>query len=95
MSARTGDGVEELGGFLFRALEIVRVYTKTPGKKADSDRPFTVRRGGTVHDVARMVHKDVAQGLRFARIWGADVFDGQQVGPNHPVTDGDVVEMHL
>jgi ribosome-interacting GTPase 1 len=95
MSAKTGDGVEELGSFLFRALEVVRVYTKTPGKKADSDKPFTVRRGGTVHDVARMVHKDVAQGLRFARIWGADVFEGQQVGPNHLVKDGDVVEMHL
>ena len=95
MSARTGDGLEELGSFLFRALEVVRVYTKTPGKKADDDKPFTVRRGGTVHDVARMVHKDVAQGLKFARMWGAKVFDGQQVGPNHPVTDGDVVELHL
>ncbi len=95
MSAKSGDGLDELGPFLFRALEIVRVYTKTPGKPADTDKPFTVRRGGTVLDVARLVHKDVAQGLKFARIWGAEVFDGQKVGPDHLVSDGDLVELHL
>jgi ribosome-interacting GTPase 1 len=94
MSAKTGDGVDELGAFLFRALEVVRVYTKTPGKPADDDKPFTVRRGGTVHDVARLVHKDVARDLKFARIWGTEVFDGQQVGPEHLVADGDLVELH-
>jgi ribosome-interacting GTPase 1 len=95
MSAKSGDGLDELGPFLFRALEIVRVYTKTPGKPADNDKPFTVRRGGTVLDVARLVHKDIARDLKFARMWGAEVFDGQQVGPDHLVTDGDLVELHL
>ena len=95
MSAETGDGLDELGSFLFRALEIVRVYTKTPGKPAEMDRPFTVRRGGTVLDVARLVHKDIAEGLKFARMWGAEVYDGQQVGPDHLVCDGDLVELHV
>jgi len=94
MSAKSGDGLDELGPFLFRALEVVRVYTKTPGKPADNDKPFTVRRGGTVLDVARLVHKDVARDLKFARIWGDEVFDGQQVGPEHLVCDGDLVELH-
>ncbi len=95
MSAKTGDGLDELGPFLFRALEIVRVYTKTPGKPADNDKPFTVRRGGTVLDVARLVHEDIARGLKFARMWGVDVFDGQQVGQDHLVSDRDIVELHL
>jgi ribosome-interacting GTPase 1 len=95
MSAKTGDGLNELGLFLFRALEIVRVYTKTPGKSADKDKPFTVRRGGTVLDVAGLVHKDIARDLKFARMWGTEVFDGQQVGPDHLVVDGDLVELHL
>jgi ribosome-interacting GTPase 1 len=94
MSAETGDGLDELGSFLFRALEVVRVYTKTPGKPAEQDKPFTVRRGGTVLDVARLVHKDIAEDLKFARMWGTDVFDGQQVGPEHLVSDGDLVELH-
>jgi ribosome-interacting GTPase 1 len=95
VSAKTGDGLDELGAFLFKALEIVRVYTKTPGKPAENDKPFTVRHGGTVHDVAQLVHKDIAEGLKFARMWGTDVFDGQQVGPDHLVADGDLVELHV
>ena len=95
VSAETGDGLEEIGAFLFKALEIVRVYTKTPGKPAETDKPFTVRRGGTVLDVARLVHKDIAEGLKFARMWGTDVYDGQQVGPDHLVSDGDLVELHV
>jgi ribosome-interacting GTPase 1 len=95
VSAETGDGLEELGSFLFGALEIVRVYTKSPGKPADSDKPFTVRRGDTVADVARLVHRDIARNLKFARIWGEQVYDGQQTGPDHPVVDGDVVELHF
>ncbi len=95
MSAETGGGLDALGPFLFRALEIVRVYTKTPGKPAEEDKPFTVPRGGTVLDVASLVHKDIARDLRFARIWGANVFDGQQVGPDHLVSDGDLVELHF
>jgi len=95
VSAETGDGLDELGAFLFRALEIVRVYTKTPGKPADSGKPFTVRRGDTVLDVARQVHRDIARDMKFARMWGEDVFDGQQVGPDHVVADGDTVELHL
>jgi hypothetical protein len=94
VSAKTGTGLDELGPFLFRALEIVRVYTKSPGKPVDHDRPFTVRRGDTVIDVARRVHEDIARDFKFARVWGQNVFDGQQVGPDHPVEDGDVVELH-
>jgi len=94
VSALNGEGLEKLGPFLYRALELVRVYTKSPGKPAENDKPFTVRRGGTVLDVAKLVHQDVARDLKFARTWGKNVFDGQQVGPEHPVEDGDIVELH-
>jgi ribosome-interacting GTPase 1 len=95
VSAETGEGLDQLAPFLFGALEIVRVYTKSPGKPADMDKPFTVRRGDTVLDVARLVHRDIARDLKFARIWGKNVFDGQQTGPEHQVEDGDMVELHL
>ena len=94
VSAETGAGLEEIGRFLFQKLGIIRVYTKTPGKNAELDRPFTLRAGATVQDAARMVHKDIAATLRFARAWGQGVFDGQQVGPDHPVADRDILEFH-
>jgi ribosome-interacting GTPase 1 len=93
-SATTAQGVSEIGSFLFNGLGIVRVYTKAPGKPPEKDRPFTVRRGDTVLEVARLVHQDIARSLKFARLWGSGQFDGQQVGPDHPVADGDVVELH-
>jgi len=93
-SATTGQGLEEIGGWLFRNLGIVRVYTKAPGKPAEKDRPFTLRRGQTIEDVARLVHADVARVLKYARVWGKSGFDGQHVGREHRVNDGDVVELH-
>jgi ribosome-interacting GTPase 1 len=95
VSSTTGEGLDRLAGFLFERLGIVRVYTKMPGKPPEKDRPFTVRRGATVLDVASLVHRDIAGGLRYARAWGDAVYDGQQVGPDHVVADGDIVELHM
>jgi ribosome-interacting GTPase 1 len=94
VSAVTGRGLDELGAWLFGALGIVRVYTKAPGHPPDKTRPFTLREGETVGDVARLVHKDVAHALRYARVWGASGFDGQQVGREHVLADRDIVELH-
>lgn len=94
VSAVTGFGLGELGPWVFRNLGIVRVYTKVPGHAADKHRPFTLRRGQTIGDVARQVHGDVARSLRYARVWGPSAFDGQHVGAEHVVADGDVVELH-
>jgi hypothetical protein len=94
VSAETGQGLGEVGPWLFEHLGIVRVYTKVPGHAADRQRPFTLRRGQTVGDVARQVHGDVARSLRYARLWGHSAFDGQQVGAEHVVDDRDVVELH-
>lgn len=93
-SAQSGHGLDRLARFLFAALGVVRVYTKLPGQPLVRERPFTLRRGDTVLDVARLVHQDMAHTLKFARLWGSSAFEGQQVGPEHCVTDGDVVELH-
>jgi ribosome-interacting GTPase 1 len=95
VSTETGVGLDRIAAFLFEHLSIVRVYTKLPGKPPEQDRPFTVRRGATVLEVAALVHRDIAGSLRYARAWGARVYDGQQVGPEHLVADGDIVELHM
>jgi len=95
VSAHTGEGCGQIGELLFRGLEIVRVYTKAPGRPPEAGRPFTLRRGQTVLDVASQLHKDIATSLRYARVWGSEVYAGQQVGPDHPLADRDVLELHM
>ena len=94
VSATTGEGLDQLGPMLFRGLGIVRVYTKAPGRHADAQRPYTLRSGATVKDIAQLVHREIAAALKFARVWGSGQFDGQQVGPEHVLKDRDVVELH-
>ena len=95
VSATTGRGLGEIGPWLFGHLNIVRAYTKAPGRQPDRAKPYTLRRGQTVEDVAELVHKDLARSLKYARVWGRSGFDGQHVGRNHPVADGDVLELHV
>jgi hypothetical protein len=94
VSAKTGLGLDRLASWLFEHLGVVRVYGKAPGHPPDKSRPFTLRRGETVADVARLIHKDIERSLRYARVWGHSRFEGQQVGPEHVLEDGDVVEVH-
>ena len=94
VSAATGAGLGGLGAWLFQELAVLRVYTKTPGKPPEKQHPFTLRRGQSIEDVARLVHKDLAATLRYARLWHANGAGPQQVGRDFRVADGDVVELH-
>jgi hypothetical protein len=80
VSAEQGAGLDRLGALLMHGLQIVRVYTKIPGKPADREQPYTLFAGETVEDLARLIHRDLAASLRHARVWGSAKFDGQQVG---------------
>ncbi|MBI3325995.1 MAG: 50S ribosome-binding GTPase [Nitrospinae bacterium] len=95
MSAATGSHLEALRRALYDGLGILRVYTKAPGKRADSQTPFVLKKGSTVGDVAASVHKDFAAALKFAKIWGGDKYDGQRVTRDYVVQDGDVIELHM
>jgi len=95
VSAETGRGLAAVGPTLFSLLGIVRVYSKVPGHPPDMGRPFTLRGGGTVREVAQQVHRGMAAELKFARVWGGSAgFEGQQVSAAHAVRDRDVVELH-
>jgi len=96
-SVETGQGLGDLGAWLWQALGLVRVYTKAPGKAPENERPFTLRHGQqTVGDVARLVHRDMSKSLKYARVWGKSVAaDGQHVGRDHLLADRDTVELHV
>ncbi|HUY31948.1 MAG TPA: GTPase [Pirellulales bacterium] len=95
ISAQHGAGLDELKNAIYGALDVVRVYTKLPtAKSADYERPFTLRRGGTLLDVAGLVHKDFLESLKFARVWGGAVHDASVVKGDYVLHDQDVVELH-
>lgn len=95
VSASNGQGLAVIGAWLFVHLGVVRAYTKAPGKPAEMKHPFTLRGGGTIEQVARLVHKDIAHSLKYARVWDRRGHGGQHVGREHVVHDGDVVELHV
>jgi ribosome-interacting GTPase 1 len=95
VSVTTQRGLDELARRTFAALNIVRVYTKQPGKPADRAAPFTLPRGATVGDLAARVHNDLAASMRHARVWGPSAYDGQVVHADHVLVEGDVVEIHV
>lgn len=95
VSARTGQGLGDLPERCFVALDLVRVYSKVPGEEADMGEPFTLPRGSTVLDMARTVHRELAEDLEYARLWGSAKFDGQPVEQEHVLQDGDIVELHV
>jgi ribosome-interacting GTPase 1 len=96
ISATTGRNLERLKQVVFEQLEIIRVYSKAPGKDPDLDAPFVLKKGSTVEDFAGKVHQDFLQNLKSARVWGsAALYDGQMVRRDHILCDGDVVELRI
>jgi uncharacterized protein len=96
ISAKEGTGLEALRDAVFTAMDVVRVYSKPPAaKEADFDRPFTVRTGSTLAEMAGLVHKDFVENLKFARVWGTTVHDATVVKGDYVLHDKDVVELHM
>jgi ribosome-interacting GTPase 1 len=95
ISTKTGAGLDRLAAAFFSLLNIIRIYAKRPGKPADMGEPFTLPAGSTVMDLATAVHRQLAEKLRFARIWGTGVYDGQNAQRNHILNDKDIIELHF
>jgi len=95
ISAQGGMNLDELRKEIYQILDILRVYTKTPGKEADLTEPVILKKGSTVGEVALSVHKDFVAKLRYAKVWGSGKFDGQMVKRDYLVNEGDVIELHI
>ena len=95
VSALDQDELDELRKKIFLMLDIIRIYSKAPGKKATFDDPFTLRKGSTVSDFARTVHQDFAKKMKYARIWSEKKYQGQMVNRDHVLEDEDIIELHI
>lgn len=95
VTTTTGTDADSIGAGIMSTLDLIRVYTKAPGKDPVMSKPVVVRRGATLLDVATMVHKDFAQELKYARVWGSGKFDGQRIQRDYLVEEGDILEFKI
>ncbi len=94
VSARTGSGLEDFKERVIDSMRLIRVFSKPPGKEPVMDQPFVLKKGATVSELAKTVHKDLAKKMKFARVWGEKVYDGQRVAMDYELIDGDIVELN-
>jgi Predicted GTPase len=95
ISAKEGIDLEEFKRTIYRILNIIRVYTKTPGSKVDLTDPMILKKGSTLEEAAGSLHKDFRSNLKYAVVWGSGKYDGQRVSKGHILQDGDIVEFHV
>lgn len=95
VSCEQKQGLEKLGEMLFRTMEVMRIYTKEPSSREPSPKPFTLKKGATLQDLARSIHGEFVKDFAFARVWGRRLsFSPQKVGLSFVLDDEDVVEIH-
>ena len=95
VSTRSDQHLQGLVRKIYDSLGLIRVYTKAPGKKPDLSAPFVLPKESTLEALAGKIHKDFVKKLKYARIWGKEVFDGQMIQKDHILKDGDIVELHI
>ena len=95
LSTFTKRNLEEFVQRIYHISNIIRVYSKAPGKDPDKRAPFVVPKETTLDELASKIHKDFTRKLKYAKIWGDAVYDGQMVQKDYVLQDGDVVEIHI
>lgn len=94
-SVTTGRNLDLLKTTIVERLNIIRVYSKSHGKKPDRSSPFVLKKGSTIADFAGKVHQDFTRKLKTARVWGTNVFDGQMVQRDYVLQEGDIIELQI
>jgi ribosome-interacting GTPase 1 len=96
ISSETKTGLDNLMRRIFEMLDVVRIYAKKPHEEADMNEPFTLARGSNVHDLAYLVHRELAEKLKTARAWNSpNAHDGQHVPREHILSDKEIIELHF
>ena len=95
VSAEKQINLEHAQEAIYQRLNFIRVYTKTP-KEEVAYPPITMKPHSTVYDAAGRIHKQFQRKFKYAKIWGPSAkYDGQKVGSDHVLQDGDIVEVHI
>ncbi|MBI5036727.1 TGS domain-containing protein [Candidatus Micrarchaeota archaeon] len=85
---------EEVKEMIYSSLDLIRVYTKNPNTGKVEEIPIALKKDSTVRDAAKEIHKELAETVKYAKVWGSSKFPGQQAGMDYVLKDEDVVELH-
>lgn len=79
---------------IYQKLELINIFTKRRGEKADLEEAMVVRKGITIGEVCERLHRDLRKNFRFALVWGKSVkHPAQRVGISHIVENGDIIQI--
>ena len=88
--------LEILKDKIWQKLNLIKIYTKEPGKKPSLKDPVTLKKGSSIKDMAQYIHKDFIKKFDYAKVWGSSAkHPGQKIGLEHQLKDNDIVEIHL
>lgn len=89
--------IDALKDEIYEKLGLARVYMKPKNQeRVDLEHPLVIKKGATIQDVCKKVHKDFVRNFKFAKVWGVSAkHPGQVVHLSHVIADGDVVTIFL
>lgn len=94
ISTHTKEGLEELKEKIFRSFDVIRIFTRQPGKKED-EVPVIMPPNSTLEQVAEKILHGYSKKVKYAKVWGPSAkFLGQQIGLKHVVKDKDIIEFY-
>ncbi|MFO7966553.1 MAG: GTP-binding protein [Archaeoglobaceae archaeon] len=94
ISAEKGANLDVLIEKIYNKLNFIRVYLKPPSQKPDYEDPLVIKKGSTIEDVCKKLHKDMYRNFKYAKVWGSSKFDGQRVSIEHVLEDEDVLTVY-
>lgn len=95
IEVRQGDGTDKIKNEIWGMLGLIRIYCKEIGKKPEK-KALVLKKGSTIEDAAKKIHKDFIKFFKFARVWGKSAkYDGQSFGLDHKLEDRDILEIHI
>jgi uncharacterized protein len=94
VSTKTDIGLEELKEKILKSFDMIKIYTRHPGKRQKLDNvPVVLHPNATLEEVAEKILHGYSKKVKYAKVTGPSAkFKEQKVGLKHVVRDMDVVE---
>jgi small GTP-binding protein len=93
IDVQSGLGIDGLKEKIWKSLDLIKVYTKSPGK-SKAIPAIAMKKNSTVEDFTKEIHRDFTKTFKFAKIFNSTKFSGKRVGLVYKLQDNDTVEIH-